>query len=144
MCCHYHEQTEREIRAILDRDGEITLYKHLTVYMQKGNIKVESTSNSFFWVPGVNKAICWAPGVNKAICPQGIHVYTQDKSLSTYAALKTIRIQVKVTCKKEHLIIAGAAHIDGDHLFSQQAVFTQVTITQKEWDNAVQPAIDKM
>ncbi|MEK0338557.1 MAG: hypothetical protein QQN41_14100, partial [Nitrosopumilus sp.] len=144
MCCHENQDVIDECNDLFDENGEAIFYKivrfYISRHMAHNEISVESMIGRYVWKPGVHEAIRESEkyDVDK---PQGFHVFLTKKESNVQLgvhlkhAYGNIHI-IKVVCKKEHLITAGynSFYYTGGE---PQAVFSQVTIIQEEWDECI-------
>lgn len=143
MCCYEKRNVINECNALFDENGIATFYK--VVMICRNRVKVKSIIGCYEWKRGINQIVrdYIEYDVNS---PEGLHVYLtkQDAIMlqHSYEILSSARenmyIILKVVCKKEHLIVAGCDSIYYDDV-AKQAVFSQVIITQQEWDKHVEP-----
>ncbi|MEK0337225.1 MAG: hypothetical protein QQN41_07315 [Nitrosopumilus sp.] len=151
MCCHKNQDVIDECNKLFDENGEAIFYKVVTTRTYHDDqIIVESIYGKYDWKPGSNEAVIKSNkeyDVKGIRNPKGFHVCITKKDamkLLHFYELFFSSIMVKknfcmieVVCKKEHLMKAGYSSIYGSD--DKQAVFSQVIITQQEWDKHVEP-----
>ncbi|MEK0337223.1 MAG: hypothetical protein QQN41_07305 [Nitrosopumilus sp.] len=138
MCCWQHQSVIDECNDLFDENGEAIFYKVVIVR----NNTLESAVIYYRWRVGINEAKMYVSEY-RINSPQGFHVYVTKQDAETYLeVIKRVEEYascciIEVVCKKEHMITAGySAWLY--HKSSKESVFSQVTLTQQEWDEIIE------
>lgn len=143
MCCYEDQNVIDECKAMFDENGEAVFYKVVRMRVLSTPRGIESLNGNHIWESGINEAIREGVKYNSSN-PVGFHVCLTKKdaeNIDAYYRYTTTKI-IKVVCKKEHLITAGYAIADFTCV-GKQAVFSQATITQQEWDENVESHLSR-
>lgn len=157
MCCYKDDNIEQRVKDKATY-GPITCFKVLDLIRHgdtRDKAKICSVSFDvdpvYIWKIGVNKAkfdgVTETPFVYNVHNPRGIHVFLTRKYAENFLNNIAIacpqphikHILLPVTCNVNDLIIAGFSSYLCVKGSKEEAVFTQVTVTQKEWDKNVKP-----